>query len=105
MQATRKARLESVMKEELSALIWKAHPYRWPVIGYMEDIRAASLPMVSSFFSRFYAPNNAVLVVAGPGDRRDDDLRDIARAHPNLFFPSLLLADGSGAPLTRKEHG
>lgn len=33
--------------------------------------------------------------------RPDSDavLRDIARAHPNLFFPSLLLADGSGAPL------
>lgn len=43
----------------------EGHPYRWPVIGYMEDIRAASLPMVNSFFSRFYAPNNAVLTLCG----------------------------------------
>jgi len=41
------------------------HPYRWPVIGYMEDLRAASLEMVQQFFSRFYAPRNAVLTLAG----------------------------------------
>lgn len=41
------------------------HPYRWPVIGYVEDLEAASLPMVSDFFSRFYVPNNAVLTLAG----------------------------------------
>ncbi len=43
----------------------EGHPYRWPVIGYMEDLEVASLPMVSEFFSRFYVPNNAVLTLAG----------------------------------------
>jgi zinc protease len=41
------------------------HPYHWPVIGYMEDIAAATLPEVREFFRTYYAPNNAVLTLAG----------------------------------------
>ncbi len=45
------------------------HPYRWPVIGYLDDLEQANLDDVRSFFHRFYAPNNAVLTVAGDFDR------------------------------------
>ncbi len=41
------------------------HPYHWPVIGYMEDIAAATLDDVREFFQTYYAPNNAVLTLAG----------------------------------------
>jgi zinc protease len=41
------------------------HPYHWPVIGYMDDLSAASYADVQEFFRRYYAPNNASLVVAG----------------------------------------
>lgn len=41
------------------------HPYSWPVIGSMADLSAASLDDVKDFFRTWYAPNNAVLVVAG----------------------------------------
>jgi zinc protease len=41
------------------------HPYRWPVIGYMEDLTAASYEDVVAFFKKYYAPSNASLVVAG----------------------------------------
>ncbi len=41
------------------------HPYRWPVIGTMEDIAGATLDGVRAFFRTFYAPNNAVLTLAG----------------------------------------
>lgn len=52
--------------ETLHELLFpEGHPYRWPVIGYVEDLEAASLPMVNEFFSRFYVPNNAVLTLAG----------------------------------------
>ncbi|MEM7050738.1 MAG: pitrilysin family protein [Acidobacteriota bacterium] len=44
------------------------HPYHWPVIGYMDDIAAASLDDVTDFFRRFYTPNNAVLTLAGDFD-------------------------------------
>jgi zinc protease len=43
----------------------ETHPYSWPVIGYMDDLSAASLDDVQDFFRTYYAPNNACLVVAG----------------------------------------
>ncbi|MEO5799175.1 MAG: pitrilysin family protein [Gemmatimonadales bacterium] len=41
------------------------HPYSWPVIGSMADLSAASLEDVKDFFRKYYAPNNAVITVAG----------------------------------------
>jgi zinc protease len=46
----------------------KNHPYHWPVIGYMEDLTAASAEDVRGFFRTYYAPQNASLVVAGDID-------------------------------------
>jgi len=51
------------------------HPYHWPVIGYMEDLTAASYDDVVAFFKKFYAPSNASLVVAG--DLRTADARPL----------------------------
>ena len=44
------------------------HPYRWPVIGSMEDLDNTKLPDFLAFNKKYYAPNNAVLVVAGDID-------------------------------------
>ena len=44
------------------------HPYRWPTIGYMEDLTAASYQDVVEFFRRYYQPGNASLVIAGDID-------------------------------------
>jgi predicted Zn-dependent peptidase len=41
------------------------HPYHHPTIGSMEDLDAASLDDVATFFRTYYAPNNAVLSVVG----------------------------------------
>jgi predicted Zn-dependent peptidase len=43
----------------------EGHPYRWPVIGTMEEIAAATLEDVRDFFSIHYRPNNAVLSLVG----------------------------------------
>jgi len=43
----------------------QGHPYHWPVIGYMDDLTAASYDDVVAFFKKYYAPSNASLVVAG----------------------------------------
>jgi zinc protease len=52
--------------ERLNELLYpEVHPYHWPVIGYLEDIEAATLDDVTSFFQTFYSPNNAVLTLAG----------------------------------------
>jgi len=58
--------------ERLNELLFPAtHPYHWPVIGYMEDIAAATLEDVESFFRAWYTPDNAVLTLSGafvPGE-------------------------------------
>ena len=51
--------------EELMRLAFTVHPYRWPTIGWMEDIRSMALPEVRAFYRTFYAPNNATVVVVG----------------------------------------
>ncbi len=43
----------------------EGHPYHHPVIGSHEDLQAATVDDVKTFFSRWYVPNNASLVVAG----------------------------------------
>jgi predicted Zn-dependent peptidase len=50
------------------ALFPEGHPYHHDVIGSMADLSAASLTDVQSFFKTYYAPNNAVLVIAGDID-------------------------------------
>ncbi|HEX6139775.1 MAG TPA: pitrilysin family protein [Candidatus Limnocylindria bacterium] len=48
-----------------AALFPEGHTYHHPTIGSMEDLNAASLEDVGDFFATYYAPNNAVLTVAG----------------------------------------
>jgi zinc protease len=56
--------------ERLHALIYPPeHPYHHTPIGSMEDLGAASLDDVQQFFATWYAPNNAVLTIAGDFDQ------------------------------------
>lgn len=41
------------------------HPYSWPTIGFMDDIKSYTLNDVSNFFNSYYSPSNATLVVVG----------------------------------------
>jgi zinc protease len=51
---------------EIAEMLYpKGHPYRWPVIGHMEDLTAASYEDVVEFFRTYYQPANASLVIAG----------------------------------------
>ena len=49
----------------LDALHQDGHPYRWPVIGDPADLRAMNVDDARAFFSRYYHPGNASLVIAG----------------------------------------
>ena len=52
--------------ERLQSLLFpETHPYHHTVIGSLEDIAAATLDDVSSFFATYYIPNNAVLSICG----------------------------------------
>lgn len=53
----------------LNDLVYKVHPYRWPVIGErFEHIEAADLKDVKDFYYRYYRPDNAILSIAGGYD-------------------------------------
>jgi zinc protease len=55
--------------EKMQELLFpESHPYHHPPIGSMQDLEAASLADVTEFFAAYYAPNNAVLTVAGDFD-------------------------------------
>lgn len=62
---------EAMLDEAVAALAFTAHPYRNPVIGLRADIESLSLADVTAFYKAFYAPGNAVLVVAGDVSHAD----------------------------------
>ena len=64
------------------ALFPEGHPYHHSVIGSMTDLSAASLTDVENFFKTYYAPNNAVLVVAG-----DIDVPQVSQMVRKYFGP------------------
>jgi len=67
---------DGYLSEEFLAAAYRAHPYGWPVIGWMQDIQRVRQPELRAFYNRHYQPNNALLVVAGDVDTR----RVISRA-------------------------
>lgn len=54
-----------VLRETVYSTVFKQHPAKWPVIGYMKDLESMKFQAAKDFHQRFYGPNNAVLVVAG----------------------------------------
>lgn len=53
------------MEKEMRRFLFPGHPYEFGAIGKMEDITAFSVEDCRRFFESFYAPNNAVLIIAG----------------------------------------
>ncbi|MCW5668190.1 MAG: insulinase family protein [Hydrogenophaga sp.] len=56
------------MFEALNAMVYQAHPYRRPVIGWMSDIESMTPDDARAFYRRWYVPSNAALVIAGDVD-------------------------------------
>jgi zinc protease len=56
---------DGFLYEELAAIAFKAHPYGWPIIGWMDDIRRIDPTELRAFYDTYYRPNNALLVVVG----------------------------------------
>ncbi|MBI4609758.1 MAG: insulinase family protein [Candidatus Rokubacteria bacterium] len=56
---------EGFLGEELAAIAFKAHPYGWPIIGWMEDLRRVAPDEVRAFYRTYYVPNNALIVAVG----------------------------------------
>ncbi len=69
-----------LLEEQLEALVFQAHPYRWPVIGWMDDIARIGRDDCLGFFRTYYAPGNASIYVCGDVDP-DDLLRRVEAAY------------------------
>lgn len=69
---------QGLLREEVDATLYQNHPYRRPTIGWMQEIEDLDAEVAMTFYRRYYAPNNAVLVVAGDVD--PETVRTLAEA-------------------------
>jgi zinc protease len=67
----------AILDELISAGLYLNHPYRIPVIGWGPEIPKLSRQLALEFYNRFYAPNNAILIVAG--DVTEAEVRKLAQ--------------------------
>ncbi|HET7876245.1 MAG TPA: pitrilysin family protein [Methylomirabilota bacterium] len=56
---------DGLVSEAMQSVAFRAHPYRWPIIGWMEDIRRINPTELRAFYDTYYVPNNAILVIVG----------------------------------------
>ncbi len=56
---------QSSLYEEVIATAFKAHPYQWPVIGWMSDIVSVERKDLYRYYRTYYSPNNAFIVISG----------------------------------------
>jgi len=66
----------SILQEQMMAALYTKHPYGIPIIGWAHEVSALDREDALSFYKRFYAPNNALLVIAG--DVEPDEVRRLA---------------------------
>ncbi len=69
----------AILREHVNAALFLNHPYRKPIIGWAHEVRALTLGDLRAFYKRWYAPNNAILVVAG--DITAAELRPLAEKY------------------------
>jgi zinc protease len=65
--------------EQRRAILYLNHPYRFPVIGWEHEIEEFTVEKALAFYRAHYAPNNAILVVAGDVDA--DEVERLAEKH------------------------
>jgi zinc protease len=73
----------SFMQEAAMAATFEAHPYQWPIIGWLNDLESISLDDYRAYYHRYYLPNNCTLVVVGDIDPKE------ALTHIEATFGSL----------------
>ncbi|WP_291992566.1 pitrilysin family protein [Candidatus Accumulibacter sp. ACC003] len=63
-------RPQSLLFEQLTAVAFQTHPYRVPIIGWMNDLENLTPADAREWYDRWYAPNNAYVVVVGDVDHQ-----------------------------------
>jgi zinc protease len=61
----------ALVYEQLIAAAFQSHPYHHPVIGWMDDLMNMQVTDAQAWYDRWYAPNNATLVVVGDVQTKD----------------------------------
>lgn len=69
----------SQLSEQVNAALYLNYPYRRPIIGWEHEIRALDVDRILAFYKRYYAPNNAVLIVEG--DVTVDEIKTLAEKY------------------------
>ncbi|MDR2450911.1 MAG: insulinase family protein [Candidatus Accumulibacter sp.] len=62
---------QAALFEQLHAAAFQAHPYRAPVIGWMNDLEAMSVEDARDWYERWYVPNNACVVIVGDVEHQE----------------------------------
>ncbi|MBI5076617.1 MAG: insulinase family protein [Nitrospirae bacterium] len=62
---------QNFVMEEVFAAAFKNHSYRWPVIGWMSDLKRLNPDDLISHYRAYYAPNNAVIIVVGDVNQQE----------------------------------
>jgi zinc protease len=62
---------EGFLGEEVGSIAFKAHPYGYPIIGWMEDLKRISPAEIRAFYRAYYVPNNAIVVAVGDFQARE----------------------------------
>ena len=76
----------ALLSEQMRAAQYLNHPYGTPIIGWRHEMEALSREDALAYYSRFYAPNNAILIVAG--DVTPDQVKAMAEKHYGPLTPS-----------------
>ncbi len=69
----------SLTYEQFNAMAYMSSPYHNPVIGWMDDLNSMKVEDLSQWYKKWYAPNNATLVVVG--DVKPDEIFSLAEKH------------------------
>lgn len=77
-----------MLQERMNAVIYQEHPYHHPVIGWMSDLEAMTVADARDWYKRWYAPNNATLVIAG--DVKADEVFALAQRYYGKIPRSVL---------------
>ena len=81
----------ALFTEQRNAAQYQNHPYGIPIIGWMHEVEQLDLQDALDFYKTYYAPNNAILIVAG--DVTPETVRTLAEQHYGPVAPTPGLAE------------
>jgi zinc protease len=85
---------QSKLFEQMNAVAFQAHPYRRPIIGWMNDLETMTAANAKAWYDTWYVPNNAYVIITG-----DVDHKDVFALAEKYYAP----LEGHALPLRRQQ--